>query len=104
MDERCTHDIIGCYRHGIVIRTQIQLTEEQEAKVKRLAAERDVSMAEVIRGAIDLLPDRDDRAERFARALAVAGVGRDVEGKTDVAERHDEYLADIYEADLRPKR
>lgn len=86
-----------------MIRTQIQLTEEQAAKVKRVAAERDVSMAEVIRDAIGLLPDRDDRAERFARALAVAGSGRDIEGKTDVAVRHDEYLADIYEADLRKR-
>ena len=86
-----------------MIRTQIQLTEEQAAKLKRLANERDVSMAEVIREAVDRLPDRDDRAERFARALAVAGSGRDVEGKTDVAVRHDEYLADIYEADLRKR-
>jgi Arc/MetJ-type ribon-helix-helix transcriptional regulator len=84
-----------------MIRTQIQLTEEQAAKLKRLAAARHVSMAEVIRDAVDRLPDRDDRTERFARALAAAGTGRDIEGKTDVAVRHDEYLADIYERDLR---
>ena len=83
-----------------MIRTQIQLTEEQASKLKRLAAARHVSMAEVIREAVDQLPERDDRAERFARALAAAGTGRDVEGKTDVAVRHDEYLADIYEQDL----
>jgi Arc/MetJ-type ribon-helix-helix transcriptional regulator len=86
-----------------MIRTQIQLTEEQAAKLKRLAGERDVSMAEVIREAVDRLPDRNDRAERFARALAVAGTGHDIDGKTDVAERHDEYLADIYEQDLRTR-
>ena len=86
-----------------MIRTQIQLTEEQAAKLKRLASDRDVSMAEVIREAVDRLPDRNDRTERFARALAVAGSGRDIEGKTDVAVRHDEYLADIYEADLRKR-
>lgn len=86
-----------------MIRTQIQLTEHQAAKLKRLAAERDVSMAEVIRDAVDRLPDRDDRAERFARALAAirANRFRDREGKTDVSVRHDEYLANIYEEDLR---
>jgi Arc/MetJ-type ribon-helix-helix transcriptional regulator len=85
-----------------MIRTQIQLTEEQASKLKRLAAARHVSMAKVIRDAVDRLPDRDDRAERFARALEAirAGSFHDVEGKTDVAERHDEYLADIYEQDL----
>lgn len=85
-----------------MIRTQIQLTEEQAAKLKRLAAAQDVSMAKVIREAIDRLPERDDRAERFARALEVirAGGFHDVEGKTDVAERHDEHLADIYEQGL----
>jgi hypothetical protein len=86
-----------------MIRTQIQLTEEQAGKAKRLAAERGVSMAEVIRELIDRAPEGDDRAERFARAIAVAGTGHDIEGKTDVAERHDEYLADIYFRDLRKR-
>ena len=60
-------------------------------------------MAAVIRELIDRAPDRDDRAERFARALAAAGTGHDIEGRSDVAERHDEYLADIYYQDLRKR-
>jgi len=96
----CCHLLLSCCN---MIRTQIQLTEEQAAKAKRLAAARNVSIAEVIRDALDRLPDRDDRAERWARALAVIGTGHDIEGKTDVAERHDEYLADIYEEDLRKR-
>lgn len=86
-----------------MIRTQIQLTEEQAEKAKRLSAERGVSMAEVIRELIDQAPERDDRAERFARALAAVKRGgfRDREGKTDVSVRHDEYLAEIFEQDLR---
>jgi hypothetical protein len=86
-----------------MIRTQIQLTEEQAAKAKRLAAERGVSMAEVIRQLLDREPERDDRTERFARALAAAGTGRDIEGKTDVSVNHDKYLADIYEEGLRKR-
>ncbi len=87
-----------------MIRTQIQLTEEQAAKLKRLAAARDVSMAEVIREAVDRLPDRDDPAERWARALSAVGIGHDKGGKTDVSVRHDEYLAEIFEEDLRRGR
>jgi hypothetical protein len=87
----------------MMIRTQIQLTEAQAEKAKRLAAERGVSMSEAIRQLIDAAPERDDRAERFARAIAAAGVGRDVEGKTDVSVNHDTYLADIYEEDLRKR-
>jgi len=88
-----------------MIRTQIQLTEEQTEKAKRLAVERGVSMAEVIREAVDRLPERDDRAERFARALAAIKRGgfRDREGKTDVSIHHDEYLAEILEQDLRKR-
>jgi Arc/MetJ-type ribon-helix-helix transcriptional regulator len=86
-----------------MIRTQIQLTEEQAAKLKRLATARDVSMAEVIRDAVDHLPDRDDRAERFARAIAAAGKFHDREGKTDVSINHDEYLAEAYAADLEKR-
>jgi Arc/MetJ-type ribon-helix-helix transcriptional regulator len=88
-----------------MIRTQIQLTEEQAAKLKRLAAARDVSMAEVIREAVDRLPDRDDRADRWARALSAIRHGhRDREGKTDVSIRHDEYLAEAIESHLRAQR
>lgn len=56
-----------CYRHdrsaimeASVIRTQIQLTQEQARLAKQPAAERGVSMAEFIRGALDgaLRPSR----------------------------------------------
>jgi hypothetical protein len=85
-----------------MIRTQIQLTDEQAAAAKRLAAERGISMAEVIRQALDReLRSGSDRTERWRRALSVVGKFHDIEGKTDVSERHDDYLADIYEEDLR---
>lgn len=89
----------------MMIRTQIQLTEAQAEKAKRLAAERGVSMAEVIRELIDREPEGDDRAERFARALAAIERGgfRDREGKTDVSVEHDRYLAEALEADLRKR-
>lgn len=85
-----------------MIRTQIQLTEEQAEKARRLAAERGVSIAEVIRQLLDATPAGDDRVARLTRAVeAVRDVGfRDREGKTDVGVRHDEYLADLLAQDL----
>jgi predicted DNA-binding protein len=79
-----------------MIRTQIQLTEEQAGRLKQLAADRGISMAEVVREAVDekLSGGRDEA--RWQRALAVVGKFRDREGKTDVAERHDDYLAEAF--------
>jgi len=37
-----------------MVRTQVQLTEEQAKKVKKIAASRGVSMAEVIRDAVEM--------------------------------------------------
>jgi len=87
-----------------MIRTQVQLTEPQAEKLRRIAAARGVSMAEVIREAVERLPERDDRAERWARARSVLGRFRDIEGRTDVSVRHDEYLAQAIEAELHEHR
>jgi hypothetical protein len=86
-----------------MIRTQIQLTEEQSIRLKRIAAERGVSMAELIREAVDRIPERSLRAERWARARAVLGRFHDIEGRTDVSVRHDDYLAEAIDADLHSK-
>lgn len=88
-----------------MLRTQIQLTEEQASKAKRLAADQGVSMAEVIRQLLDAAPERDDPAERLTRAVEALkrGAFRDREGKTDVGLRHDAYLTEAFEQDLRKR-
>jgi hypothetical protein len=80
-----------------VIRTQIQLTEEQACKLKALAHERGVSMAELIRRGVDtiILGAEGEEAERERHAVAF--FGRNRSGLHDLAERHDEYLADDYQ-------
>jgi Arc/MetJ-type ribon-helix-helix transcriptional regulator len=81
-----------------VIRTQIQLTEHQAETLRRLAHERRVSMAALVREAVDRMIDTDDdREERWRRALSVVGKYRDKEGATDLGVNHDKYLADAYE-------
>lgn len=77
-----------------MIRTQIQLTEDQAHALKELAARRDVSMAELIRQGVERILAESDRREKRRRALAV--IGRFDAGPVDVAERHDAYLAEDY--------
>jgi len=76
-----------------VVRTQIRFTTEQNRRLKAVARQQGVSMAEVIRRCVDeTLVQPDRRRVRFERALAVAGRFREKEGRRDVAARHDDYL------------
>ena len=79
-----------------MIRTQIQLTEEQVRKLKRAAAAQDVSMAEVIRRCIDrgVAEEARDRAAAYRAAGALIGAFVDRHGARDVSTRHDDYLTD----------
>ncbi len=97
-DIECHHYAIDYIMEVIsMIRTQVQLTEEQIALIKQVAAERNMSMSEVIRHGMDRFLRQSltiDRTERVRRALEVTGRFRS--GRTDVSQRHDEYLAEAY--------
>lgn len=80
-----------------MIRTQIQLTEEQAQALRAIAAEEGRSMAELIRASVDRsLRDRGyvGREERKRRARAA--VGRFRSGLGDLAAEHDRYLDDAF--------
>jgi hypothetical protein len=77
-----------------LVRTQISVTSVQHDALRRIASRRGVSMAVVVREAIDRVVDREDAAARRHRALAVVGTGRS--GRPDIAENHDEHLAHAY--------
>jgi hypothetical protein len=77
-----------------MIRTQIQLTEEQARELKRIAAERGISLAALIREAIESTIAVDPGPARRQRALAV--VGRFGSGRKDVGAEHDRYLAEDF--------
>jgi hypothetical protein len=83
-----------------VERTQISLEPEQADLLRRLAQERGVSMAHLIRDAVDQAygsvmapPSRD---ELWERAMGAAASG--ASGMPDVSDRHDDYLAEIYQS------
>ena len=78
-------------------RTQISLEPEQADRLRRLAHERGVSMAHLIRDAVDqaygsaLVPTR---AQIWERALAAIGCGHG--DGANVSENHDDYLDEIF--------
>lgn len=81
-----------------MIRTQIQLEERQADVLKRLAAEEEVSVAELIRRSINsylaAIPPKASREERKERAIRAAGRFRS--GVSDLGERHDRYLEEAF--------
>jgi len=76
-----------------VVRIQVQLTEEQLASLKRLAARRGVSVSELVRQGVDaVLRGPQAEQERLRRERARAAAGRFRSGLGDLAEAHDRYL------------
>ncbi|WP_333656585.1 CopG family transcriptional regulator [Dissulfurispira sp.] len=81
-----------------MVRTQIQLTEDQAEALKRLATTRHLSVAELIRQAIDkmiksaVLVDIEERRRR-----AIEAAGRFSSGLKNLSEKHDEYFVEAIE-------
>ncbi|MFW5722891.1 MAG: hypothetical protein ACOCVU_05890 [Desulfohalobiaceae bacterium] len=79
-----------------MIRTQIQLTDEQYRRLKEVSHESHESLAAVVRKALDqfLFTRRPDRSVLYRQAQAVAG--RHVAGRSDIAREHDAFLEEGY--------
>jgi hypothetical protein len=93
----CYHVIINIIIGGNMVRTQIQLTDKQARAIKEIAATQGVSIAEVIRRAVEGIirsNTKVDREERQKRALEIVGKFRS--GKKDISKKHDEYLTEAY--------
>jgi len=80
-----------------MIRTQVQLKEEQIKALKEVAARKGVSMSEIVRQAVDNTI-RSEKVisyeEKCSKALKIMGKTRS--GKTDISVNHDKYLAEAY--------
>ena len=85
-----------------MVRTMIQLTEEQMKALKALAKARKTSVAKLVRESVALYVASSTRAssqERRKRAQAIralAGKYKDVHGASDVSVNHDKYLEDAF--------
>ena len=80
-----------------MVRMQIQFTEEQARALKRVAAERHLSIAALTREAVErLLVENGDSTSAESRAKVMAIMGKFRSGRSDIASNHDDYLADVY--------
>ncbi len=80
-----------------MVRTQIQLTEDQSKALKKIAQSRHLSVAELIRKAVDTVIKSStvvNVEERHKRAMEI--VGKFGSGKRDVSKKHDLYLTEAY--------
>lgn len=77
-----------------MIRTRVSLTAEQMRRLRREAKRRHMSLAAVVREAVDqVVPDEDrSRSDRIDALMGAAGSA--ASGTGDVAVRHDDVLAD----------
>lgn len=81
-----------------MFRMQIQFNEQQLRLLREQAASEQASVSAIVRRAVDdwiaarAQPTTDERRRR-----AIAAAGRFGSGHRDVAERHDDYLADAFE-------
>jgi len=78
-----------------VARTQIQFTAEQIERLKDAAAERNVSVSQLVREAVDAQGERSAQAARLQRAVRMSA-GKFRSGRPDISRNHDKYLAEDF--------
>jgi len=80
-----------------MVRTQVQLSADQVARLKARALEEGVSLGEPVRRAVERYLAEEEGGgyeERARRALEA--VGRFASGAGDVGEAHDRYLEEAF--------
>jgi len=77
-----------------MVRTQIQLTEEQARKLRIRARQSGVSLAELIRGFVarGLAEEGVDRSRLYEKAAGLLGRFPDRDAASDLAREHDRYI------------
>jgi predicted DNA-binding protein len=81
-----------------MVRTQIQLTEEQSRRLKASAARQGISVAELIRRGIEAALGKESAlSEEELSRRAIQAAGKFHSGRSDVSRRHDEYLGEAYQ-------
>lgn len=80
-----------------MVRTQVQLREEQAEKLRALATRRAASVASLIREAVDLLleqeTDLQPRIDLWKQSFT--WLGQYHSGHANISEEHDSHLAEI---------
>jgi hypothetical protein len=79
-----------------MLRTQIQLKEEQMEWLRSKARSRGISVSQLIRESIIFYRTHEEHVPEDRKRKALEAVGRFSSGTSDVSERHDDYLAEAY--------
>ena len=82
-------------------RMQTTLTDDRAAAIEAEAAASGRTPAAVLRDAVELWWGSHERQRRIRRALEVTGGFRS--GLSDVSERHDDYLMEDLEEEMRER-
>jgi post-segregation antitoxin (ccd killing protein) len=84
-----------------MIRTQIQMEEDQIDWLRVEARSRGVSVSQLIREGVALFRAREERFPEEKKKRALAAVGRFSSNLSDVSDRHDDYLAEAFRKEAR---
>ena len=79
-----------------MVRTQIQLEENQYNRLKSMAAQRSKSLSQLVREGVERLLKEDQQQDCWQRVWQVVGTCHDSTGAADVSEDHDRFLSEIY--------
>jgi len=82
-----------------MLRTQIQIEEDQIKWLRDRAKERGVSVSQLIRGGVEFYRKYEDRFPEDQKKKVLAAVGRYASGVSDISEKHDDYLAKAFKAE-----
>lgn len=81
-----------------MVRTQVELTEEQAAALRKQAEAQGLSLPELIRRGIEVYlgSQQPGTPTQECRLRAIAAAGRFGSGQEDLSTHHDRYLAEQY--------
>ncbi len=77
-----------------MVRTQIQIEEDQIEWLRAEARARGVSVSQLIREGVAFFRAREERFPEDKKKRALSAVGRFSSNLSDVSERHDDYLVE----------
>lgn len=77
-----------------MVRTQIQIEEDQIEWLRAEARDRGVSVSQLIREGVALFRAHEERFPEDKKKRALSAVGRFSSNLSDVSGRHDDYLAE----------
>jgi hypothetical protein len=78
----------------MLIRTQVQIEEDQIKWLRAKAMEKGVSVSQLIREGVALYRTQEEQIPDDKKKRALTAVGRFSSDASDVSVRHDDYLAD----------